>query len=331
MQIRAPDPLFVSTCLHFTGVLRFNSLTSGPSRARLALAAIAFVIVAAAWSQAPASATVQERLDQTQGKISEANQKKGVLSQEIAGLSQKIDDYESQVAALRAEERDAEARLATKQAELDQAQAEVRDAYKELEALAARLQRSLKILSDRLVAIYQSGSSDMTDLLLASADYGELVEQSEYLSHIQDRDQTIAGRVRDLRDQQKATVVRLKKAKDTIESARDEIAAEEQNLATARQAVEDQQGELLAVRGAAQRRVGPDRRPRRTPRRHTGRPTGQDSGADRRGFRPQHVARRTDVGPQRGRADLAGRWPAHLRLRRTKLPRRRRYDLPRRN
>jgi murein DD-endopeptidase MepM/ murein hydrolase activator NlpD len=229
-------------------VLRFNSLNLGPARARLLLAAIALAIFAAAWSQAPASATVQDRLDQTEGKIAEANQKKGVLSQEIAGLSQQIADYESQVAALRAEERDAEARLAAKQAELDQAQAEVREAYDELKILAERLKRSLQILSDRLVAIYQSGTSDMTDLLLASADYGELVEQSEYLSHIQDRDQTIAGRVRDLRDQQQATVIKLKKAKDAIQAARDQIATEEQNLATARQAVEDQQAELAAVR-----------------------------------------------------------------------------------
>ena len=59
----------------------------------------------------------------------------------------------------------------------------------------------------------------------------------------------------DAADQQEALVVRLKKAKDTIESARDEIAAEEQNLATARQAVQDQQAELAAVRADRQAKV----------------------------------------------------------------------------
>ena len=249
MQSRLLLDSFVSTCLHLPAVLRFNSLTFGPARARLLLALIAFGVLAAAWSQAPASATVEGRLDQTEGKIAEANQKEGVLSQEIAGLSQRIDEYQTQVAALRAEERDAEIRLAEKQSELDQAEAEVRDAYAELKILATRLKRSLDILSDRLVAIYQSGTTDVTDLLLASADYGELVQQSEYLSQIQDQDQTIAGRVRDLRDQQRSTVLKLKNAKDRIETTRDAIADEEQNLATARQAVEDQQGELLAVRG----------------------------------------------------------------------------------
>jgi murein DD-endopeptidase MepM/ murein hydrolase activator NlpD len=175
-----------------------------------------------------------------------------VLSQEIEGLSARISEYETQVAALRAEEREVEIRLQAKQAELDQAEEEVATAQEELRVLAARLKRSLRILSDRLVAIYQSGSTDIADLVLTSADYGELIEQSEYLEHIQSRDETIVSRVRDLRNQQLEVVARLERARDTIKSARNSIAIEEQNLATARQAIEDQQGELLAVRGERQ-------------------------------------------------------------------------------
>lgn len=194
-------------------------------------------------------AAVEDRLDRTEDKLAEANDRKGVLSDEIAGLSNRIKGFEARVSALRAEEREAELRLAAKQAELDQAEADVAEAYRELKVLAARLKRSLDILGDRLVAIYQSGSTDVADLVLTSADYGELIEQSEYLEQIQNRDETIVTRVRDLRDQQQATVLRLKKAKETIEAARDSIAAEERNLATARQAVEAQQGELVAARG----------------------------------------------------------------------------------
>jgi murein DD-endopeptidase MepM/ murein hydrolase activator NlpD len=203
----------------------------------------------AAWTQGPAQATVEERLGKTEKRLADTKAKRGVLSKEIAGLSARISNYEAQVAALRAEERQAEIRLAEKQAELDRAEEQVAAAYEELKLLAARLERSLVILSDRLVAIYQSGTTDVTDLVLTTADYGELIQQSEYLKHIQSQDETIVTRVRDLRDQQQATVIRLKEAKETIESARDSIAAEERNLATTRQAVESQQGELLTVRG----------------------------------------------------------------------------------
>lgn len=226
-----------------------NPLTAGPVRVRLLFALATILVVLLAWSQRPAAASTEDKLSETQSKIEKANQKKGVLSEEIAGLSSQIDSYETQVAALRAEEREAEIRLEAKQEELDQAEAEVKKAHKELVVLAKRLKRSLKILKERLVAIYQSGETDYTELVLASKDYGDLIERTEYLDQIQSHDETIVGRVRGLRDEQKAIVTRLKKAKETIESSRDEIAAEEQNLATARAAVESQQNELKAARG----------------------------------------------------------------------------------
>lgn len=225
-----------------------NPLTAGPQRGRLVALPVAVVALLCAWSADSAAASTEGRLDQTQQKIEQANQKKGVLSGQIAGLSGKIRGYESKVSALRAEEHAAEVRLAAKQAELDQAEAEVKAAWDELRILAKRLERSLEILRNRLVAIYQSGTSDMSELVLTANNYGDLIQRSEYLRQIQNRDETVVGRVRSLRDQQQTLVVRLKKAKETIEVARDQIAKEEQNIATARQAVESQQNKLIAAR-----------------------------------------------------------------------------------
>ncbi|MCB0828272.1 MAG: peptidoglycan DD-metalloendopeptidase family protein [Solirubrobacterales bacterium] len=225
-----------------------NPLTAGPQRGRLVALLLALATVACAASAGSAAASTEGRLDQTQQKISQAEQKKGVLTDQIAGLSGRIAGFESRVSALRAKEHAAEVRLAAKQAELDQAEAEVKAAWDELRVLAKRLQRSLEILRNRLVAIYQSGSSDISELVLSANDYGDLLQRSEYLRQIQNRDETVVGRVRSLRDQQQALVVRLKKAKETIEVARDQIAAEEQNIASARQAVESQQNKLISAR-----------------------------------------------------------------------------------
>ncbi len=249
--------------LQFSDVHLSGPLNNGPSRVRreqlraallLAFAALVLILALVFW-QGPATASTEDKLNQTQARIAEQNDKKGVLTDEIASLSAQIDDYESQVAALRAEERDAEIRLAAKQAELDQAQAQVDRAYRELKILAARLKRSLGVLKDRIVAIYKAGDSDMSDLILTSKSYGDLIETSSYIEQIQNRNESIVTRVRDLRDQQEAVVVRLKKAKDTIEAARNEIAAEEQNLATARQAVQSQAAELANARAARQAKV----------------------------------------------------------------------------
>ncbi|MDQ5894375.1 MAG: Peptidoglycan DD-metalloendopeptidase family protein [Actinomycetota bacterium] len=249
--------------LHSPGVHLPKPLNSGPSAVRRnpfrAALLLAFVALAATLillgGQPPADASTESKLDETQGKIAEANEKKAVLTDEIAGLSAQISDYEVQVSALRAEEREAELRLAAKQAELDQAQAEVDAAYKQLKILANRLTRSLGVLKARLVAIYKAGDSDISDLVLTTKSYGDLIESTSYIEQIQNRNESIVTRVRDLRDQQEATVVRLKKAKDQIETSRNQIAAEEKNLATARQAVQSQQAELASVRADRQAKV----------------------------------------------------------------------------
>jgi len=220
----------------------------------LAFAALAIALILIVDGR-PAAASTEEKLSNTQNKIAAQNEKKGVLTDEIAGLSAKIDDYETQVAALRAQEQDAELRLAAKQDELDQAQAQVDEAYRQLKVLAARLKRSLMVLRERLVAIYKAGDSGVSDLILTTKSYSDLIESSSYVEQIQNRNESIVGRVRDLRDQQEAVVVRLKKAKDTIEAARDQIAAEEQNLATARQAVQSQQAKLRQVKADRQSKV----------------------------------------------------------------------------
>lgn len=251
----------VCTSLHCVGVPSLDFARSGAtpvrpaSRPAVFLLAFAAVLVLTVFAGDRAGASTEERLNQTRDRIAEQNQQRGVLTDEIAGLSARIDSYEAEVSALRAEERDAEMRLAAKQAELDQAQAEVDAAFRQLRALADRLQRSLAVLGDRLVAIYKAGDSNLADLILTSRSYGDLVESTSYIEQIQNRNESIITRVRDLRDQQQEIVVRLKRAKDTIESARDEIAAEERRLAAARQAVESQQAELRQVRAHRQARI----------------------------------------------------------------------------
>lgn len=196
-----------------------------------------------------ATASVEERLDQTERKLDRANQKRGVLSSEIESLNGRIRAIETQVAALRVEERAAERRLADKQAELDVAVGELREAYGELRLLAKKLKVSLDTLRSRLVAIYESGTTEVSDLVFASEDYGDLIERSEYIEQIQSSDEKLVARVRDLRDRQKALVLKLKTVKERIEKVRDQIAEEEQALQVARAAVQSREDSLVAARG----------------------------------------------------------------------------------
>jgi hypothetical protein len=56
----------------------------------------------------------------------------------------------------------------------------------------------------------------MAELILTSNDYGDLIQRSEYLEHIQDHDKLIVDRVRGLRDEQQATNKKLQGALDSM-------------------------------------------------------------------------------------------------------------------
>ena len=192
--------------------------------------------------------SAEEKLDAVEEKIGSAQEREGVLTSEIEAMADEISALEGEVAALRSQEARVEGELAAKQAELDQAVAELDEALDRLQTLRGRLKRALINLRERLVAIYEAGSPDMTTLVLTSGDYGEMVARANYLEVIHDSDEALAERVRSLRDEAKRLVAIRRDAKETIEAARDEIAAREQRLEVTRSTLETRQGSLVSAR-----------------------------------------------------------------------------------
>jgi peptidoglycan DL-endopeptidase CwlO len=222
-------------------------LKNRPALAALPVAAAALVALLATGPSAHAE-DLQSKLESKEAKLSHVRERKGVLTTTISSYGDRIDKLTAEVASLRTEESAVRERLAAKQAELDSAVAELDVAKRHLAVVRARLRRSLVALRDRLVAMYENGTPDMLNVILESDGYQEVVDRTEYLERIHGMDEAVVTRVRDLRDQVRGTVARLRSAKDRIESARDAIAVEERALADARQAVEDRQSKLVATR-----------------------------------------------------------------------------------
>jgi murein DD-endopeptidase MepM/ murein hydrolase activator NlpD len=221
------------------------------AKTRLALAALlaAMAALVALLAAGPATAEdLQSQLEAKEAKLAKVRERKGVLTTTISRQGDRIERLTGEVASLRNEEAAVRARLAAKQAELDRAIAELDVAKERLDAMRARLRRALVALRDRLVAIYEAGTPDVLSVIVGASDYEDLVGRTEYLSQIGDMDEAIVNRVRDLRDQIRRTVIRLRTAKNRIEAARDAIAAEQQALATARAALQRRQASLLAAR-----------------------------------------------------------------------------------
>ncbi|HEX5714141.1 MAG TPA: peptidoglycan DD-metalloendopeptidase family protein [Solirubrobacterales bacterium] len=195
-----------------------------------------------------ASEDLQAELEAKQSKLTEVEEKKGVLTSTISRFRDQIERLTDEVAAIRTREAAVEARLAAKQAELDRAVAELDTAKERLEQLRARLKRALIALRERLIAMYETGSPDMLSVIVGADGVDDLAARAEYIDRLHGMDEAVVGRVRDLRDQVQSLVTRLRNAKNTIEAARDAIAAEEQALASTRASLQSHQSQLVDTR-----------------------------------------------------------------------------------
>jgi peptidoglycan hydrolase CwlO-like protein len=102
----------------------------------------------------------------------------------------------------------------------------------------ARLQRSRKVLAERVVAIYESGTPDAATLVLESGNYRELVARNDYLRAINEGDSALAARVAEVRNAVHQEVLQ-------VGDLEDEALAYDQRLEAAR-------AEIASVREAAQ-------------------------------------------------------------------------------
>jgi peptidoglycan hydrolase CwlO-like protein len=197
-------------------------------RSRRAGVALVLALVAAAvWLVVGATAPAQDvqgQLDAKQSELDRAESQRGVLSTEIERYSNEISQLAGEVAALRNREALVQEELEQKEAELDRERAH-------LNVLRDRLKASVELLEERLIAIYKSDTPDVLTVVLEADGFTDLLERYEYLNRIEEQDSDIVDRVRELRNETKDTVARIR-------AARDEIAAKKRELTRTRVALE---------------------------------------------------------------------------------------------
>ena len=210
-----------------------------PRTPRVAALAACASLLAIGGAELADGQDLQTQLSERQSELEGQRDRKGVLSTELAGYEDQLNQLAGEVATLRNRE-------AIVQAELNKKEAELKQAKDRLAVLRVRLKRSLRVLRERLVAIYESSSPDALTVILNSDGFDELLSRYEYLQRIQSEDTSIAERVRNLRDKTKDTVERVR-------AARDEIAAKRAELASTRSQLEAREGNLAVAREQDQR------------------------------------------------------------------------------
>jgi murein DD-endopeptidase MepM/ murein hydrolase activator NlpD len=207
---------------------------TGSKRLMLALCGAVAVCALALMGGNASGQDLQQKLNSTQKRLSHARAHAGVLTGRISHESAQLQRLTSQVAALRNREAAVAAELSQKQAELDQAQAR-------LDYLKQRLRLAVKILEQRLVAIYESNQPDLITVLLQAHGFDDLLARTQYLETLQHQDDDIVARVRGLRNEMQVTV-------NTVRAARDEIATRKAELEATRAKLQKRTTELATAR-----------------------------------------------------------------------------------
>ncbi|HEX3562581.1 MAG TPA: hypothetical protein VHU24_07055 [Solirubrobacterales bacterium] len=192
------------------------------------------------------------KLSQKQNELSRIQSNEGPLRSQIDSMNAQVDQLIGRESQLRQEQAAAEHDLAVKQAELDKATAELNAEKAELARIRSKLQAATGALEQLLVNIYKSNDPNLTDVVMRSANWSDLLTRTEYINHIQNYDNAVVSRVRGLRDQITALVNQLQATHDRILSARDEVAAKERQIASQHAQIQAQQSSLVSARNARQ-------------------------------------------------------------------------------
>jgi murein DD-endopeptidase MepM/ murein hydrolase activator NlpD len=226
----------------------------GPNRRSVVLAlagalVLAGVLLVAGGAPAADLQAIQSKinssraqLDQKQSQLQHAKDRAGVLSTTIQKYGDQLDQLRNEVATLRN-------RISIVQTQLNKKEAELKQAKAKLAALRDRLKKSLRILQQRLVDIYESNTPDAMTVILKSDGLNDMLTRYDYLQRVQSQDASIAARVKHLRNAEKQTV-------DRVRAARNSIAAKKAELERSQAALEARQSDLAAAQQKNQQILG---------------------------------------------------------------------------
>ena len=186
---------------------------------------------------------VDSQISGLQDKIAAARAKEQRLSQEIADVTARIRTLESEVGDVSTDLALLEQDLALQRERLDRITELWRLQTAKLGFLRSQHEQSIDRLSDRIVAIYQSGNLSTVDVLLNSSNFGELVTRLDYAQELAAQDERIAESVGQAKDR-----IQVQQANTTI--TRKKVYAVTQAVAARTRQTREVRDELIARENA---------------------------------------------------------------------------------
>jgi septal ring factor EnvC (AmiA/AmiB activator) len=172
------------------------------SFAAVALVAVALALVVPALSGAQSENDLRSRADRARGR------EQG-LQGDVARLGRLVAKLDGDIAVIERRRAEVQAQLDADRVKLAALRQELRAERRRVVRLRARLREARRILSARLVQLYQSQPPDLVTVIMKAKGFADLLEQSTYVDAIGHQDQKIIHIVRRARVDAAQAVVRL--------------------------------------------------------------------------------------------------------------------------
>jgi septal ring factor EnvC (AmiA/AmiB activator) len=186
-------------------------------------------------------------IDKLQAKVAAARGEAGSLRSQLQSAQAEVAAAEGEAVAAARREKKLGALLATGEQKAARLAGRVRRTQRRLAVAKARLRRARRVLSARLVAIYESGSPSTASVILASDSLDELAARTEYLDRIQRSDADLADRVAEVRRSVARALERVAELKARADAYDERLVAARSEVASVRAEAEAAAARLNAV------------------------------------------------------------------------------------
>jgi len=158
---------------------------------------LALVFAASAAGQDPETekAQVDQRIAELQAEISAAKDEEGVLTSQLGAVVSELRAAQSAVEQAEGSLDALEAELASEQSRLELLTALLGEQTRRLRRLQDEYRRAVKILEERVRAIYIEEEPDALSVLVSATTFGDLIDGYEFVNRIGLQDRRIAGQV----------------------------------------------------------------------------------------------------------------------------------------
>ncbi len=191
-----------------------------------------------------------------EAKIDSAQSEASLISSRISAQSARIAELQLRAAEAAARERQLLGELRASTARSSALNDDLLAAERELEAVRLRYQRAVRVLSERLVAIYKDSEPDALTVILESDGYEELSTRAEYLQALTDSDQRIADRVSVLHDEVGGAYREIAGLKSQIDEQARELEASRAEIAAVRAGATQRAAEIAVAKAGAEAALG---------------------------------------------------------------------------